>query len=184
MSNSPVVAAEGCDLVRSGSVLCAYPFDALRLFTGSALTAANFCQTATKVSKKALPHRSAFASLRFPRAGPAPWARRDGPSLAQRGSPGIHAGRPTTQNLHSASQKGRVDQDHKPDQKRFAENSRFGFFDLKITSAATRLRMRLKGPSQQAERRCCYGGIPAWMPGELRRAKDGPSQRAPITVPE
>ena len=57
-------------------------------------------------------------------------------------------------------------------------------FDLKIASAATRLCSRLKGPSQQAERRCCYGGRPAWMPGELRRAMDGPSQRAPITVPE
>ena len=42
-----------------------------------------------------------------PRSGPAPWARRDGPSLAQHGSPGIHAGRPTAQNLHSASRRGR-----------------------------------------------------------------------------
>ena len=41
-----------------------------------------------------------------PRSGPAPWARRDGPSLAQHGSPGIHAGRPTAQNLLSASRRG------------------------------------------------------------------------------
>ena len=87
------------------------PFDALNLSTGSALTAAHFCQTAecrttTKVSKKALPLRTAFASLKFPHSGPAPWARRDGPSLAQHGSPGIHAGRPTTRNLHSASRRG------------------------------------------------------------------------------
>ena len=36
-----------------------YPFDVLRLSTGSALTAAHFCQTATKVSKKALPYHTA-----------------------------------------------------------------------------------------------------------------------------
>ena len=56
--------------------------------------------------------------------------------------------------------------------------------DPKIIPVATRLCRRLKGPSQQAERRRCYGGRPAWMPGELRRALDGPSQRAAITVPE
>ena len=36
-----------------------YPFDVPRLSTGSALTAAHFCQTATKVSKKALPYHTA-----------------------------------------------------------------------------------------------------------------------------
>ena len=59
-------------------------------------------------------NQSAFApvsvrpSLRssVPRSGPAPRARRDGPSLAQHGSPGIHAGRPTPQNLPSASREG------------------------------------------------------------------------------
>ncbi|WP_434581334.1 hypothetical protein [Pseudomonas sp. Z1-6] len=30
-----------------------------------------------------------------PHSGIAPWARREGPSLAQRGYPGIHAGMPT-----------------------------------------------------------------------------------------
>ena len=84
----------------------AYPFSVLRLSTGSALTAAHFCQTATKVSKKALPPRTALASLKFPHYGPATWARRDGPSLAQHGSPGIHAGRPTPRNLLSASRRG------------------------------------------------------------------------------
>ncbi|PAA03524.1 hypothetical protein CJU76_11000 [Pseudomonas fragi] len=53
-----------------------------------------------------MPRRTAFAALRFPRSGPAPWARRHGPSLAHRGSPGIHAGRPTPQNLLSASRRG------------------------------------------------------------------------------
>ena len=60
-----------------------------------------------KGTKKSSPHRTAFAALRFPRAGSAPWARRHGPSMAHRGSPGIHAGRPTAQNLHSASREGR-----------------------------------------------------------------------------
>ena len=36
-----------------------YPFDVSWLSTGSALTAAHFCQTATKVSKKALPYLTA-----------------------------------------------------------------------------------------------------------------------------
>ena len=83
-----------------------YPFYVSRLFTGFALTASPFCQTATKGTKKALPQRTAFAALRFPRSGPAPWPRRDGPSMAQHGSPGIHAGRTTTQNLLSASRRG------------------------------------------------------------------------------
>ncbi len=43
-----------------------YPLDVLRFSTGSALTAAHFCQTATKVSKKALPLRTALAALRCP----------------------------------------------------------------------------------------------------------------------
>ncbi|WLG98528.1 nucleoid-structuring protein H-NS [Pseudomonas sp. FP198] len=38
-----------------------------------------------------------------PHSGIAPWARREGPSLAQRGYPGIHAGMPTAQCLRSAS---------------------------------------------------------------------------------
>ncbi|WP_434611702.1 nucleoid-structuring protein H-NS [Pseudomonas sp. D2-30] len=38
----------------------------------------------------------------FPHSGLAPWARREGPSLAQRGYPGIHAGMPTAQGLRSA----------------------------------------------------------------------------------
>ncbi|MFQ6557892.1 nucleoid-structuring protein H-NS [Pseudomonas sp. Lb2C1-1] len=38
-----------------------------------------------------------------PNEGIAPWARREGPSMAQRGYPGIHAGMPTAQYLRSAS---------------------------------------------------------------------------------
>ena len=83
-----------------------YPFDASRLSTGSALTAAHFCQTATKVSKKALPLAYGLRCAQVPSCRLAPWARRHGPSLAHRGSPGIHAGRPTAQNLHSASRWG------------------------------------------------------------------------------
>ena len=59
-----------------------------------------------KGTKRSSPHRTAFAALRFPRSGPAPWARRHGPSMAHHGSPGIHAGRPTPQNLLSASREG------------------------------------------------------------------------------
>ena len=40
------------------------------------------------------------------------------------------------------------------------------------------------GPSQEAERRYCYGGGEAGRRASRDRAKDGPSRRAPITVPE
>ena len=73
--------------------------------TGFALTASPFWKD-PKGTKRSSPHRTAFAALRFPRSGPAPWARRHGPSMAHRGSPGIHAGRPTPQNLLSASREG------------------------------------------------------------------------------
>ena len=95
-----------------------YPLRAFNWAIGFALTASPFCQTATKGTKKALPRRSAFAALRFPRSGPAPRARRDGPSLARHGFPGIHAGQPSTQNLLSACRKGLVDQDQDQDQQR------------------------------------------------------------------
>ena len=65
-----------------------------RLFTGSALTAGPFWQTAPKGTKKALPQRSAFAALRFPLSGSAAQARRDGPSMAQHDSPGFLPGDP------------------------------------------------------------------------------------------
>ena len=57
-----------------------------------------------KVTKALLPHHS------VPRLGSAclnegiaPWARREGPSMAQRGYLGIHAEVPATQHLRSAS---------------------------------------------------------------------------------
>ncbi|WLG98525.1 nucleoid-structuring protein H-NS [Pseudomonas sp. FP198] len=51
-----------------------------------------------------MPHHSApRPGSVCPHSGIAPWARREGPSLAQRGYPGIHAGMPTPQCLRSAS---------------------------------------------------------------------------------
>ncbi|CAE6929118.1 conserved protein of unknown function [Pseudomonas marincola] len=47
-----------------------------------------------------------LAALGFPHSIVAPWARRDGPSLAQRDSRSIHAARPTAQRLHLACWKG------------------------------------------------------------------------------
>ncbi|MET3455235.1 hypothetical protein ABIC88_001803 [Pseudomonas kilonensis] len=57
-----------------------------------------------KVTKTLLPHHLAprLGSV-CPHSGIAPWARREGPSMAQRGYPGIHAGMPTPQCLRSAS---------------------------------------------------------------------------------
>ncbi|NRH29361.1 hypothetical protein FEZ62_17170 [Pseudomonas sp. MS19] len=47
-----------------------------------------------------------LAALGFPHSIVAPWARRDGPSLAQRGSRSIHAAQPTAQRLHLACWQG------------------------------------------------------------------------------
>ncbi len=57
-----------------------------------------------KVTKALMPHHLAprLGSV-CPHSGIAPWARREGPSMAQRGYPGIHAGMPTPQRLRSAS---------------------------------------------------------------------------------
>ena len=93
------------DLVCLTGVLSTYPAFSYNWNIGFALTASPFWKD-PKGTKRSSPHRTAFAALRFPRSGPAPWARRDGPSMAQHGSPGIHAGRPTAQNLHSASRWG------------------------------------------------------------------------------
>ena len=74
---------------------------------GSALTAGHFRKARkpaqSKVTKALLPHHSAprLGSV-CPHSGIAPWARREGPSMAQRGYPGIHAGMPTPQCLRSA----------------------------------------------------------------------------------
>ena len=57
-----------------------------------------------KSNQKVLPHHSVpRLGSACPNAGIAPWARREGPSMAQRGYPGIHAGMPTAQCLRSAS---------------------------------------------------------------------------------
>ncbi|SEO15984.1 hypothetical protein SAMN03159293_01937 [Pseudomonas sp. NFACC39-1] len=70
---------------------------------GSALTAGHFWKSRVpdqpKVTKNALPHHSAprLGSV-CPHSGIAPWARREGPSMAQRGYPGILPGCP----LHNA----------------------------------------------------------------------------------
>ena len=100
---------DGCDLldlVCLTETLSTYPAFVSNWNIGFALTASPFLKD-QKGTKKSSPHRTAFAALRFPRSGSAPWARRHGPSMAHRGSPGIHAGRPTPQNLLSASREGR-----------------------------------------------------------------------------
>ena len=92
------------DLVCLTDTLSTYPAFVSNWDYGFDLTSSPFWKD-PKGTKRSSPHRTAFAALRFPRSGPAPWARRHGPSMAHRGSPGIHAGRPTTQNLLSASRR-------------------------------------------------------------------------------
>ena len=74
-------------------------------------------ERAPKVTKNALPHHWVpRLGSACPNEGIAPWARREGPSMAQRGYPGIHAGMPTAQCLRSAGVVLRGALDHKPDQ--------------------------------------------------------------------
>ena len=68
-----------------------------RSYSGSLLRSA-------KVSKTLLPHHLVpRLGSACPHSGIAPWARREGPSMAQRGYLGIHAEVPTAQYLRSAS---------------------------------------------------------------------------------
>ncbi|CAM5495471.1 hypothetical protein PFRA20S_00801 [Pseudomonas fragi] len=61
----------------------------------------------------------------------------------------------------------------------------FKFFAFAFAFVVTtRLCRRRECPSQKAERRCCYGGGRGRTPRQPRWAMDGPSRRAPITVPE
>ncbi len=73
---------------------CYYRF---RPYGGSLLA------NAPKVSKRSCPLHPGLAALDFPRSIIAPGARHEGPSLAHRGSRGIHAAQPLTQRFHSAS---------------------------------------------------------------------------------
>ena len=80
-----------------------YPLLRSRRLAVSPLRRLTFFQTPKKVSKKGLPHHSVpRLGSACPLSGIASWARREGPSMAQRGYPGIHAGMPTTQCLRSA----------------------------------------------------------------------------------
>ena len=74
-----------------------YPFYRFRPYGGLLLA------NAPKVSKRSCPLHPGLAALDFPRSIIAPGARREGPSLAHRGSRGIHAAQPLTQRFHSAS---------------------------------------------------------------------------------
>ncbi len=58
---------------------------------------------APEVTKRSCPLHPGLAALDFPHSIIAPGARREGPSLAHRGSRGIHAAQPLTQRFHSAS---------------------------------------------------------------------------------
>ena len=139
-----------------------------------------------KGTKRSSPLRTAFAALRFPRAGFVPWARRHGPSMAHRGSPGIHAGRPTPHNLLSASREGWQIKSSAPlgglpaglfcrpyvpvYKIYFSFSFSFVFAFAFAFAVAPRLSRQRECPSQKAERRCCYGGG-----ADGRRAsRDGP----------
>ena len=58
-----------CSVALTG-ISSTYPAFVSNWNIGFALTARHFCQTATKVPKKALPHRTALASLRCPSLRP------------------------------------------------------------------------------------------------------------------
>ena len=137
-----------------------YPFDVPRLSTGSALTAAHFCQTATKVSKKALPYHTAA-------------------------SPGL-AGALTPALLWAFASS---EQSHYKSKSKSKSNTNLGQIHVlpPIRPAGRpprRALLLICPPSREAEWRFCGVGRPAWMPGEPRWAMDGPWRRAHGTGPE
>ncbi len=70
---------------------------------GSALTAAHFWKSAKSKQKRFAPPLGTSPRLGVPSLRHCSVGRREGPSMAQRGYPGIHAGMPTSQCLRSAS---------------------------------------------------------------------------------
>ncbi len=139
-----------------GLGLGTYPLDAPRRSTGSALTAGPFWQTAPKGTKKALPQRSAIAALRFPPSGSAPWARRDGPSMAQHGSPGFLPGGPLRKTYTRPAEGA-----YRSKAKQSQNAVRFGSKKLTVAAQCSR---RLKSP------------FPAGRMKSLRRGKPGRSR--------
>ena len=67
---------------------------------------------------RTLPQRSAIAALRFPPSGSAPWARRDGPSMAQHDSPGFLPGGPLRK-TYTRPAEGAIDQKQSKNAVRF-----------------------------------------------------------------
>ncbi|MEJ3576070.1 hypothetical protein WEU41_17675, partial [Pseudomonas fragi] len=76
-----------------------------------------FVKQPQKEPKRPCPWRTAFAALRFPRSGPAPWARR-------------HAEPPLGLPM------GQVDQNQKPDQKQIKSRSKADQKQIKSRSKA------------------------------------------------
>ena len=71
---------------------------------GSALTAGHFWKESAKSNqKRSAPPLGTSPRLGVPSLRHCSVGRREGPSMAQRGYPGIHAGMPTAQCLRSAS---------------------------------------------------------------------------------
>ncbi len=134
--------------------------------------------------------RPGFAGI--PLAGTILGARREGPSLAHRGSGGIHAAKPQKWCQRGASCKGRLR----------ARDFGYSFAGFRIFSNP-----KLRGeetalcsgfcsvssgfpeksphapecPFQEAEGDRSFRGRAAWMPRKPRLAMDGPSRRAPET---
>ena len=140
--------------------LSTYPFDVSRLSTGSALTAAHFCQTATKVSKKASPYHTAA-------------------------SPGL-GGALTPALLWAFAS---PEQSHYKNKSKSKSKTNLGQIHVlpPIRPAGRPPRRALLWicpPSREAEWRFCAVGRPAWMPGEPCWAMDGPSRRAHGAGPE
>ncbi len=91
--------------LRSSSATCLLALK--RFVQGSVASAMHFAFTgATRMSRRReCPSQKAERRCCYGGGAAGRRASRDGPSMTQHGSPGIHAGRPTTQNLLSASRR-------------------------------------------------------------------------------
>ncbi len=133
---------------------CGNGYLGFRPYGGSLLNSA-------KVSKTLLPHHSApRLGSACPHSGIAPWARREGPSMAQRGYPGIHAGMPTPQCLRSASVVNGAPKStssaRRPDSRPDFGRTRFSCGSEPARDSGTSVASRVDGLTSRA------GSLPHW----------------------
>ncbi len=144
-----------------------------------------------KSKQKGMPHHSVpRRGSACPHSGIAPWARREGPSMAQRGYPGIHAGMPTAQRLRSAivvngaskikvqskiKIKGKSGVRADPSLKRYIKKRRFPFQEKRRSCTSTYINRCTQTASQSSAPQT--HPAPGWSPAQPPAWSAAPADR-------